>query len=431
MDIAPESRADLLSQVRRWCAQQPAAHDLAELEQLALEISRCVGQAVVEQGLAQLDKTQGYRGSSRECGCGRKAKFVSYRQRWVGTLFGPVAVTRAYYHCRHCHTGQVPWDQAQGLNELLWSPTVKALVAEVVGHLSYGETVALLERLSGLRLEESVAERIVQDVGGRLRAEEEALMEGYESGQVTPLVPQAPQRLYVGLDGTSAHIDGSWHEVKTGVVYGAVPDARGQDEAVAQRYVAAQEPAERFGARLYLTAAQAGVEQAAEVVVIGDGAEWIWNLADHHYPRATQIVDYWHACEHIHDLARDYYGEGNKQGKRWAQDHCRWLRERGPGTLLRALGRMKPQTTAQAEAVRLQKGYFSRNRQRMQYSRYRRRGLMIGSGPVEAGCKTVVGARLKRSGMRWSSRGADAVLAIRTALLSRNRPRIQRMAKAA
>ena len=431
MTISPERLEDLQAAIQQWCEGRPGAQDLAELEQFAVEVSRAAGRAVVEQGLPKMDETSGYRKSSFSCDCGRKAKFVGYRERWVGTLFGPVRVKRGYYHCRHCKTGRVPWDREQGLSKLLYSPTVKALVAQAAGRLPYKESVALLEQFTGLRIEESVAEGIVAEVGGGLRDEEEAWMTGYDCGEITLLVAEAPKRLYVGMDGTSAHIDGDWREVKTGVVYDAAEGKDGVDEATNLRYVAAQEPADNFGHRLYVAAAQAGVEDAAEVVVIGDGAEWIWNLAQHHYPRAIQIVDYWHACEHIHDLAKAYYGEGTQKGKRWAQDHCRWLKKRGASTLLRALKRMRPKTDEQREAVRRQLGYFTNHRHRMQYARFREAGLMIGSGPVEAGCKTVVGTRLKRAGMRWSRPGAEAVLAIRTALLSGHIDRVERMAKAA
>ena len=269
------------------------------------------------------------------------------------------------------------------------------------------------------------------EVGSRMRAEQAALMAGLESGDITPLVARAPNRLYVGMDGTSAHIDGSWHEVKTGVVYEGRPDEQGMDEACGAGYVAAQEPAEQFGSRLYMAAAQAGVQVARESVVIGDGAEWIWNLADHHYLGATQILDLWHACEHIHALARAYYGEATEQGNRWAQEHCRSLKQSGPGKLLRALRRMKPRTEEQREAVRLETGYFTRNKRRMRYPEFRRQGMMIGSGPVEAGCKIVVGQRLKGAGMRWSKKGADACLAVRTALLSQQPQLVTQAAKAA
>lgn len=430
MTVSPEHGQDLLELVQQWCESQGVPEDLEELEAFAVEVSRRVGQAVVEQGLAAQSGKAGYEGSSRRCQCGKRAKFIGYRQRWVQTRFGAAKVERAYYHCRHCGASAVPWDVRQGLSSLVWSPHVKGLMAQVAGRLPYSEAVSVMAELTGVRIEESGAERIVAEVGGRLREQEAAWM-AYDGGEVIPLVPQAPRRLYVSMDGTSAHIDGSWHEVKTGVVYEGVRDNEGLDTSAHARYVAAQEPAERFGQRLYVAAAQAGVEHAAHVVVIGDGAEWIWNLAKHHYPWATEIVDYWHATEHIHALAHALYGPESPQGERWAQDHCRWLKERGPATLLRALKRIKPKTAAQHETLEREWGYFSRNRHRMDYPGFRNQGLMIGSGPVEAGCKNVVGARLKRSGMRWSASGADAVLAIRSALLSGNPDRVQAMAKAA
>ena len=430
MSIDRERLEDLQSVVRDWCAEHVRAGDLAELEQMAQELSRAVGAAVMEEGLSELADRHSYQGSSQPCGCGHQARFVEYRKREVGTLFGPVAVRRAYYHCRHCHRGQAPWDRAQGLSSYLWSPAVKLLVVQAAGRMPYGEAVEMLEQMTGLRIEESGAERIVAELGGRLRAEQAEAMAQCDCGEIAPLTCEAPKRLYVGMDGTSAHIDGAWHEVKTGAIYRAAADHDGLDQCVDPCYVAAQEPAEAFGERLYVAAAQAGVGVAEHSVVIGDGAEWIWNLAAHHYPGATQIVDYWHACAHIYDLARQRYGEHDPKGRRWAHAHCQRLKARGPTSLLRALRRMKPADAEQAEAIRRELAYFTTNHQRMQYAQFRARGLMIGSGPVEAGCKVVVGARLKQSGMRWSAAGADHMLAVRTALLNRHYQSLQHAARA-
>lgn len=431
MTISAEGLADLQSTMKQWCERHGVSGELAEVEAMAASVSRAAGQAVMAHGLPGAKDKAGYHGSSIVCDCRRKAKFMGYRRRWVGTLYGPVQAWRAYYHCGHCKSGQAPWDREQGLSRLLWTPGVKALIAEVAGRLPYGEAVAVLTRFTGLAVEESCAERIVAEVAGRLREREQALMDSYDGRELEPLVSVPPARLYVSMDGTSAHLDGTWHEVKTGVVYEARTGADGLDESCQARYTAASEPAARFGQRLYLTAAQAGVEQAGEVVVVGDGAEWIWNLARHHYPDATHIVDYWHACEHIHALAQVMYGENNVPGKRWAKEHCRGLKARGPAALLGALKRMKPRTPAAAEAWAREVGYFTNNKARMQYHKYRAAGMMIGSGPAEAACKNVVGARLKQSGMRWSLAGADHVLAIRTRLLSAQHEQIAQAAKAA
>ena len=423
--------AHLLAGVREWCRTDLKVSSVEEAEQLAVAISRQVGEAVMAEGVKQVSGKASYEGCSVSCGCGKRAKFKGYRSRWVVTLCGSVQVERAYYYCGHCHRGQSPWDQRQGLSRQACTFGVKLLVSSFVGRLSYGESVELLELSTGLRLVESVAEQIVDGVGQRLRELWARDRQGVLEEGVWPLVPRAPARLYVGLDGTHAHIDGSWHEVKTGVIYEAEADAEGLDEAVGCEYVAAQESASEFGERVYCAAALRGVEQAQEVVVIGDGADWIWKVAAHHYPGATQIVDYWHACEHIWDLRRALYPAESKAGDRWAREHCERLRTQGPEPLLRALDRAKPDHEEAAAVVATEQGYFRKHRRRMAYPSFRARGLMIGSGPVEAACKVVVGQRLKRAGMRWSRKGADAVLAIRCALLNQQSRYLQEASKVA
>ena len=203
------------------------------------------------------------------------------------------------------------------------------------------------------------------------------------------------------------------------------------DRAGPKRYVAKQEEAAEFGARVYVAACQAGLAGAQEVIVVGDGADWIWNLAAEHFGEATEVLDYYHAAEHIWKLVPALYGEGSAAGKRWAETRCRALQAQGPRGLLRALGRRVAKDASQAEALRLARGYFQKHRARMQYPSFRKRGLMIGSGPVEAGCKVVVGQRLKGTGMHWSVQGADAMLAVRTAVLSGQEQRIAQAARAA
>jgi hypothetical protein len=338
-------------------------------------------------------------------------------------------VQRAYYHCRTCHQGESPWDRQQGLEDG-FSPGVKALVVEACGRLPYREAAHLLERAAGLKVEESSQQRIVGAVGERLRAEEaaavEALFERYE-----PVEPQGrPERLYVSMDAVKAHTGGEWHDIKAAVVYTATAGEDGSDQAGERQYVAAQEPASAFGRRLYLAAARQGVEAAREVVTLGDGAEWVWNLAEEHYPGSQEILDYWHAAEHVWEVARALYGRESREGARWARKQCRQLKEEGPRKLLTSLARRRPKEEAVQEVVRRELAYFRSHEHRMQYPQYVERGLMIGSGVVEATCKVVVTQRLKHAGMRWSEPGADAVLAIRTTLLNEEFDRLARHCRA-
>lgn len=430
MSSLPELQS-LLELVRDWTHQNVSAADVDDAEQIALAVGRAVSATVAEEATSALGEQNSYEGCSLACDCSYRAPFKGYRRRDIVTLAGAVRVKRAYYHCGHCGTGYTPWDRRQGLNGRVWSSGVKALVAELDGRLTYSEVSRVLEITLGLRLEESSAEIIAAEVGERIREAEAERMAGIASGEITPLVGKVPRRMYVSIDGTYAHVDGSWHEVKTAAVYDTAPDKEGIDTPIATRYVGAQEGCEQFGWRVYAAAVESGVESVPEVVVSGDGAEWIWNVFGEHYPQATQIVDYWHACEHIHDLAKTLHGEGNANGQRWGRDHCEALRERGPTTLLRALRRARPTTPEQAEAVRLATGYFERNWARMDYPAFRARGLMIGSGPVEAACKVLVGQRLKRSGMRWKRPGADAVLAIRALVLSERYDELRRLSRAA
>lgn len=413
-----------------WARQHVRAGSVEEAEEAAMEIGQAVGQAVGEALMGETAEGS-YEGCSRACGCGRRAKFVGYRAKYLVTLVGVVRVSRPYYHCRHCGRGQLPWDVAQGLGERCYTPRVKAVVAEVAARLTYGETVELLGRLTPLRLEESAAEWLVAEVGGRVRQREAEQMSAYVNGRVPLPEGPAAERLYVTMDGSYAHVDGDWSEVRTGAVYEGAPGKEGVDTSGPKRYVSAREKPESFGERLYVVAAQAGVHRAREKVVIGDGAPWIWKLADHHYPGATEIVDYWHACQHIHEFAQRRYGEASEAGKRWARDHCQRLREKGPLRLIRALKRMPPRSAEEAELLRTELGFFRRNVQRMQYPRFRQRGLMIGSGPAEAACKLVVAQRLKRPGMRWKHDGADHILALRCLVLNQQYDNIRICAKAA
>lgn len=242
---------------------------------------------------------------------------------------------------------------------------------------------------------------------------------------------QGKARLYVGIDAAKAHIDGGWHDVKVATLYEAKPDSAGRDHPTRVQYCAAQEGSDGFGKRTYAQARDRGLERFSECVVIGDGAEFIWNQATLHFPRATQVVDFRHASEHIWSLSRALYGEGSAQGKRWALDRIHSLKKDGPTPLLRALKRRKPISDAAKETVRVERGRFTKNRTRMNYPAYWSRGMMIGSGPVEAGCKTVVCKRMKQAGMRWSGPGSDAMLAVCTAVLSRQISRIEQFARAA
>lgn len=430
--ITPTNLNSLLEVVRDFARDCVEHTDLTKAEDDIQKIIRMAGNAMMCEAAAKISGKSTYKGVRIVCECGGEARFKEYRERYIKTLHGDVKISRAYYCCEHCGQTYMPWDQEQGMNERIWTPRVKELVASMCAALTYEAASSLIKRTCGLAIEESSEEDIVRDVSKRLRQEEQdEIIAVVDTGEGIP-VSETPGRLYIGIDAAKAHTDGEWHDIKTAVVYeGILPEGKDVDTVINPRYIAAQETSEDFGRRICAKAVHCGYERAAEQVVIGDGAEWIWNEARNHFPKATKIIDYWHACEHIYNLAQELYEEGDHKGKRWAEDHCRKLKEKGPNGLIRAMRRRKARNEKDQEALRLELGYFTKYRKYMDYPTYRAKGMMIGSGPVESACKIIVGQRLKQAGMRWTRDGADSVLAVRTSLLSGELGRIERAARAA
>jgi len=197
-------------------------------------------------------------------------------------------------------------------------------------------------------------------------------------------------------------------------------DARGRPirDEDSTTYVGAIETADDFGLRIYTEAWQRGWPRAQTKVVIGDGADWIWNIADKHFPEAIQIVDLFHARQHLWDLAATLCPNNSLRQQRWLSHKLQWLDNGQIGKLVSAIRAAVDRYPEAADAIRLEANYFEKNAHRMRYPVFRRQELFIGSGVIEAGCKTVIGARLKNSGMFWTVRGANAIIALRCNRLS-------------
>jgi hypothetical protein len=210
-------------------------------------------------------------------------------------------------------------------------------------------------------------------------------------------------------------------EVKLGCVFAQTAtdkDGRPIRDPGSTSYVAAIEPAEEFGLRLYTEAWRRGWNRARQKVVLGDGAVWIWNLADQHFPGAIQIVDLYHARQHIWELAAKLHPNDERARKRWVGACLDRLDAGKIEALVKILRDIRSGDADLARAVSNEADYFERNAGRMRYPKFRAQRLFVGSGVVEAGCRTVVGKRLKCSGMFWSVRGANTILALRCCRLS-------------
>jgi hypothetical protein len=252
-----------------------------------------------------------------------------------------------------------------------------------------------------------------------------------------PLVVGQPiPVLYVEMDGTGVPVVKAETEGRAGKVDGVPAHTREaklgtvftqttwDQEGFAIRepdsttYVGAIETAGEFGKRLYLEAWTRGWERAEKKVVIADGAEWTWNIAKLHFPGAVQIVDLFHARQHLWDLARRLHPNDTSTQKQWILLHQAKLDDGLIEDLVALLRSIAPSTPELAEIIRIESDYFEGNTARMRYPEFRRQHLFIGTGVIEAGCKTVIGSRLKRSGMFWTVRGANAILALRCGQLN-------------
>lgn len=182
-------------------------------------------------------------------------------------------------------------------------------------------------------------------------------------------------------------------------------------------YVGAIEGAESFGPRIYAEAVRRGLRQAEKVVVLGDGGVWIWGIATLYFPFAIQIVDLFHAREHLANLSKAVFGTNTATAKEWATARSDQLDEGDVEAVLAEMNLLSPQQANACEEVRKAIGYFTTNAERMRYAKFRSQGLFVGSGVVEAGCKSI-GFRLKQSGMRWTVAGANAIIALRCCQLS-------------
>jgi Uncharacterised protein family (UPF0236) len=297
-------------------------------------------------------------------------------------------------------------------------------LCRTVGRMSYAEAVDFLVSLHYPEVPLSTARRLTLEVGQELRRQQEQVAaSSWEETTPPPAAAEPPERLYVSMDGTTVHLERGWSEMRLGAVYETEEEPQADGAVVVRTvrptYVPFRGTVDAFGQLLYVEAARRGLEEAGEVIVLGDGAEWIWRQAREMYPEAVCIVDWWHATEHLWAAAEALFGPETPAGKEWEQARETELWNGQVGAVLTALEQALATAEAARAAVQEQLTYFRNQQNRMHYDEYRACGYQIGSGTVESACKRVIGQRLKQAGMIWSEEQAVAVAFIRASLLDR------------
>jgi len=421
----------LAEELADWCVEgrdaSLARHE-ARVLRLVWRILPLLLRAVVEVATSELDPRLA-RARSACPGCGRKAEPHQVRARQVLTTCGLLTLARPWYHCGPCGHG---WSVAETVLEVRRSTRIsdglRAWLVRLGATAPFRDAAAVLAELTGLELSPETVRGHTVAAGRALRmAEDAAVVTVERTREAAEPVEAAPGLLLAEADGVMVRYLDGWHEVKVGLVAGW------EDRAVqAPSYVAAREPAERFGGRLLAEAARRGALSVVgwtggltgralavlrEAVLLGDGAAWIWNLADEHLDRRIEIVDYWHAVEHLHTLATALFGEGER-ATTWARARAGDLLLAGAEAVLASLREVRAPTPAAAAVLRVERGYFTKHAERMAYPLFRDDGLPVGSGAIESAADHVVQQRMKRAGMRWSEEGGDAVLALRARVRS-------------
>jgi hypothetical protein len=396
---------------------------------------RAVRAAVTELGRSVLEPLLaadgGYRGPRVLCGAGHQARFVSYRARAIDTVLGPVTLRRAWYHCTVCGHGLAPRDAELGLPAGTMSPGLAAMTDRAAAALPFAAAARLAGELAGITLSGERARRRAEADGLAAARLIQAEAAAAAARQVAPLPPAgAPDMLYICVDGTGVPMvpaetqgrDGKGddgkartREVKLCCVFtqdGLDGKGRPVRDPGSSSYLVTFEPAAGFGTLMAAEARRRGADRVRQLVFLGDGAAWIWNLATRHFPEATQIVDLYHAREHVHDLARllEFMLCDHKQT--WLDQRLTNL-DSGDIPAICTAARAFPLTGRKAADLATALGYFEHNAHRMRYAHFRELGMFVGSGAVEAGCKSIVAQRCKLSGQRWTTPGATGILTLR------------------
>ncbi len=371
----------------------------------------------------------------RPCACGHTAHYVELRSKPVLTAVGDAECLRPYYLCDRCHRGQFPIDVELDVENTELSPGVRRMLATVGQQAAFDQGRQQMELLAGITVTTKAVERTAEAIGADIeRQQQRELAQALQLTLPIPLGPRIPI-LYVEMDGTGVPVVGketegrAWkqdgqpahtREAKMGCIFTQTKvDEEGcpvRDED-STTYVSAIETAEEFGRRLYAEAWRRGWGRAEKKVVLGDGAEWIWNQADLHFPEATQIVDLYHAREHLWVAARQLYPDDVPAQRRWVMVKQNKLDQGQIESIVASLRSLESSHPGLAEILQREANYFEQNKERMRYPKFRKQGFFVGSGVIEAGCKTIIG-RLKQSGMFWTVRGANAIIALRCCQLS-------------
>jgi hypothetical protein len=415
--------------------EQGKTVDMEALEQGMREAALRDGAKAFSGLIAQMPDCQG------EVVCPECRQFMrslGKREKELVSLLGAGIIERTYYECTRtgCNSHRFPKDELLDISKTGFSPGVRRLMARSGSHDSFEAGRMDLKDYSGIEVSAKDVERVSEAIGEAIEQKQIIERPKILAQKPSPRIDAKIPIMYAQCDGTgvpmvTCEIEGrkgkqedgtaKTREAKLGCVFTQITtDNSGHPvrEPNSTTYVGAIETAAEFSLRLEAEAIHRGLWQAKTIVFLGDGAKWVWNLADQHFFGAIQIVDFFHASEHLHKLLVLLFPAPDK----FKEQEPIWRSWLDTGEITKIITSAKNLLFDSGETqkkVEQEIGYFEENVQRMRYAEYKEKGLFIGSGVIEAGCKSIIGKRLKQSGMRWSLRGANSIIALRCCEISR------------
>jgi len=368
--------------------------------------------------------------------CEQSADFQGYRPLRPLSILGPIPLQRAYYYCHRCG-GHFPWDQTVGLTPKRLTPGAEELttLAGTAGESFQEAAEKLLPKMAAIRLSESTVQRTSEAAGRRLRL----LLKGEKVlGGPTPWTWHKDARgiscAYVSIDATGVRQQAKGGKTAAGrmpyvaMVFNPVPDLPmghpyrlPATASMQARYLSGLYTLEELGLLLRRQAGQVGMNHAQQWIGLSDGGNGLENFLKTNFPGPLEfdtvlelILDFWHAADSLLKLAKAIHPADEEPRQELMTSWCHTMKHEGGSSIV---ARLEQFTLPKKANVRTQYeetlGYLKNNVHRMDYPRYLANGWTIGSGAMESACKTVVGQRLKLSGMRWGENGTDEMCQMR------------------
>jgi len=394
----------------------------------------CAGAKLLQSLLAGVGS--GRRSGPVMCSCGARMESRGLKEKQIKTVLGDITFTRSVYACPACGAGRIPGDEWLDVVRTGFSPGVRRLMARAGQRDTFKEGRDDLKTLAEIKVTAKEVERVAEGTGQEVESwqvrERNRLLEGGRREEPHESIPW----LYISYDGTGVPMvpwetsgrkgkqpDGAskTREAKLGCVFTQTKldrEGRPVRDEDSTTFVGAIENSTQFGQRIYGEARRRGLDQAEKAAVIADGARYNWEIAALHFPQAIQIVDLYHAREHLHELCSLLCPPGGTGLTRLVTHWRTWLDEGKVEKIIQTAKILQPKSGARRKKIQKEIAYFQNNSARMQYADFRAQGLFVGSGVVEAGCKTVISKRLKQSAMQWTVRGANSIIALRCCHLS-------------